>query len=194
LKPLRQAEVALLHDVEEGQARRLVLLRDRHDQPQVRVHELAVSLFAAADQTAELAALGGRQLLGGLELCVRGDTRLDRLGEADLIILGQEVVASDILEVETYEILVVSVLTAGLDVLGGHVVPSGLAVGQVLRVGGVLADTRSRVLSADPERRSSTGQNVRCEAHVPRYTRKQAAPAVWAGDEREIGVKNGGRA
>jgi hypothetical protein len=40
--------------------------------------------------------------------------------------------AADVFEVETYEVLVVSVLTAGLDVLGGHIVPSGLAVGRDL--------------------------------------------------------------
>ena len=45
-----QAEVALLHDVEQGQTRGLVLLRDRDDEPQVRVHELAVRLLALADR------------------------------------------------------------------------------------------------------------------------------------------------
>ena len=91
-----------------------------------------MGLFAGANRAAELAALGGGELLGGVELCLRGDTRLDRLREADLVVLGQEVVAADVFEVETYEVLVVSVLTTGLDVLGGHVVPSGLAVGRGL--------------------------------------------------------------
>ena len=53
-----EAEVALLHDVEQGQPGRLVLLGDRDDEPQVRVHELAVRLFALADGLARACAAG----------------------------------------------------------------------------------------------------------------------------------------
>ena len=115
-----EAEVALLHDVEQRQTRALVLLRDRDDEPQVRVHELAVRLLALTDGTTELAPLGGRELLRGLELGARLDAGLDRLREPDLVVLGEEVVAADVLEVQADEVFVVTVLAAGLHVLDGH--------------------------------------------------------------------------
>ena len=88
------------------------------------------------------------------------------------LFLREEIVAADVFEVETYEILVVTVLTTGLDVLSGHVVPSGLAVGRGLvgkQSGGVLLGKYVvMVLSAGPPHRSSIGRNVRLGAGVPR--------------------------
>ena len=101
-----------------GQARALVLLRDRDHEPQVRVHELAVGLFALADLPLERTPLGGRELLRGLELLPGGGAGLDRLREADLVVLGEEVVATDVFEVQTYEVFVVAVFSAGLHGLG----------------------------------------------------------------------------
>ena len=46
LDRVHQAEVALLDEVEERQARRLVLLGDRDDQPQVRLHEGPLGVVA----------------------------------------------------------------------------------------------------------------------------------------------------
>ena len=45
---------------------------------------------------------------------------IDLLRETDLVVFGEEVVATDVLEVEAYEILVIAVLAAGLHVLDGH--------------------------------------------------------------------------
>src|SRR5262249_40233669 len=115
-----EAEVALLHDVEQGQTRRLILLRDRDDQPEVRVHELAVRLLALPECAAQLAALGRRELLGGLELGARLVAGLDRLREPDFVVLREEIVAAHVLQVEADEVLVVTVLAAGLRVLHGH--------------------------------------------------------------------------
>ena len=50
----------------------------------------------------------------------RGNAGLDRLREPNLVVLGQEVVATDVFEVQAYEVFVVAVFTAGLHVLGGH--------------------------------------------------------------------------
>src|SRR5690606_15464901 len=46
LDGVHQAEVALLDQVEERQARRLVLLRDRDDEAQVGLHERRLGLLA----------------------------------------------------------------------------------------------------------------------------------------------------
>ena len=55
LDGVHQAEVALLDEVEQRQARRLVLLGDRHDQAQVRLHERALGVLAVAERPAQLA-------------------------------------------------------------------------------------------------------------------------------------------
>ncbi len=128
-----QAEVAFLDDVEQRQARALVLLRDRHDEAQVRVHELTMRFFALTDLPLQPALLGGSQLLRGLEAFGRGSAGLDRLGETDLVVLGEEVVATDVFQIETYEVFVIAVFSAGLHGLG-HIVTFG-AEGSGLRLG-----------------------------------------------------------
>ena len=129
LKPLRQSNLSTAWMrprlpsctmSRSGRPGRLVLLGDRHDEAKVRVHELAVRLFALADRPAELTPLRGRHLLGRLQLGARFDALFDGLGEADLVVLGQQIVESDVLEVEADEVLVVTILAAGLD-LRGHV-------------------------------------------------------------------------
>ena len=50
-----QAEVALLDQVGEGQARPLVLAGHRHDQPQVGVDELGRGVLAGGDGLAQVA-------------------------------------------------------------------------------------------------------------------------------------------
>src|SRR5262245_42931826 len=73
-----------------------------------------------ADRTAKRAALGRGQALGRLELIACFDTGLDRLGEPDLVILGEQIVATYVLEVEANEVFVVAVFAAGLHGLYGH--------------------------------------------------------------------------
>ena len=104
-----QAEVALLHEVEERHARRLVALGDRHDQPEVRLDELALGVLALADEALEVALLGaGETLVDGVEGLARGLARLDVLGEAGLVVLGQQLVPTDVFEIEPNEILIVA--------------------------------------------------------------------------------------
>ena len=56
LDGVHQAEVALLDEVEQRQSGRLVLLGDRHDEAQVRLHERALGVVADADALAAVRA------------------------------------------------------------------------------------------------------------------------------------------
>ena len=51
LDGVHEAEVALLDQVEQRQARSLVLLGDRHNEPQIGLHERALGLFTLAELT-----------------------------------------------------------------------------------------------------------------------------------------------
>ena len=103
-----QAEVALLHQVEERHARRLVALGDRDHQPEVGLHELALGVLALAHQSLQVTLLGaGESLVDGVEGLARGLAGLDVLGEARLVVLRQQLVTTDVFQVETDEILVV---------------------------------------------------------------------------------------
>ena len=120
---------------------------------------------------AQLAALGGGELLGGLELGARGDAGLDGLSEPNFVVLGQQVVATDVLEVEADEVLVVAILTTGLHGLGGHCAAfrfrrrAGCS-GKGVLVGYRPFEGRSR----------DAGQNVR---RAPRVPRKGPGAAGW---------------
>jgi hypothetical protein len=103
-----EAEVALLHQVEERHARRLVALGDRHDESEVRLDELALGVLALADQSLEVALLGaGEALVDGVEGLARRLARLDVLGQAGLVVLGQQLVPADVFQIEPNEILIV---------------------------------------------------------------------------------------
>ena len=113
---MHQAEVALLDQVEQGQAGRLVLLGDRHDEPQVRLHELTLGLFALAGDAAQLALLGrGDFLAAGVERFDRLFARFDRFGQPDLVVLGEQRVLTDIGQVQAHKVFVVSI-----DAIFGH--------------------------------------------------------------------------
>ena len=114
---MHQAEVALLDEVEQRQAGRLVLLGDRHHEAQVRLHELALGLFALAGDAAQLTLLGGGERVTGVEHGDRLVAGLDGLGEADLVVLGEQRVLPDVGEIETNEVFVVAV-----DAVFGHLV------------------------------------------------------------------------
>jgi hypothetical protein len=60
---VHQAEVALLDEVQQRQAGRLVLLRDGHHEPEVGLHERAFRILAATDGAAKL-SLAGRGDVG----------------------------------------------------------------------------------------------------------------------------------
>ena len=95
-----------MHEVEEREARRLVLLRDRDDEPEVRLDELTPGGVALADELLELALLGpGEGALGGRQGLTSGLAGLDGLGETDLVVLGEKVVTTDVVEIETNQVL-----------------------------------------------------------------------------------------
>ena len=109
LDGVHEAEVALLDQVQQRQAGGLILLGDRDDQAQVRLHEGLLGLLALHDGAAELALLRGGEALGRLgHLGLGGPPSLDGLGQADLVVLGQQGVLTDVGQVEPDEILVVA--------------------------------------------------------------------------------------
>ena len=118
LKPLRQSnfstacirpEVALLDQVEQRQAGGLVLLGDRDHQAEVGLDEGLLGLLALQDGAAQLALLGRGEALGGRrQLGLRLAAGLDGLGQADLVVLGQQRVLTDVGQIQPDQILVVS--------------------------------------------------------------------------------------
>ena len=109
LDGVHQAEVALLDQVQQRQARRLILLRDRHDQTQVRLDEGLLGLLTLHHGSTQLALLRRGEALGRLgHLGLRSPPALDGLGQADLVVLGQQGVLPDVGQVQPDEILVVA--------------------------------------------------------------------------------------
>ena len=116
LDGVHQAEVALLDQVEQRQARGLVLLGDRHDEAQVGLHEGALGGLALAGGAAQLALAGrGDVLAPGVELGASLVAGLDGLGQTHLVVLGQQRVLTDVREVQADEVFLVA-----LDALLGH--------------------------------------------------------------------------
>ena len=112
LDRVHEAEVALLDQVEERETRGLVLLRDRDHQPQVRLHEGPLRVLAAAGGPAQLALLRrGQALRTGGQLLAGGVATLDLLGQAHLVVLGEERVLPDVGQVEPNEIFLVALDT-----------------------------------------------------------------------------------
>ena len=116
LDGVHQAEVALLDQVEQRQARRLVLLGDRHHETQVRLHELALGLLALTGGAAQFALLGGGDLLAaGVERLDRLLAAFDRFREPDLVVLREQRVLTDIGQIQADQVFVVS-----FDTIFGH--------------------------------------------------------------------------
>ena len=106
---MHQAQVPLLDQVEQRKARRLVLLGDRDDQPEVGLDEGLLGLLAGRDLAAQLAALGRGHGLGRRSQLVLGVAPgFDGLGQADLVVLGEQGILPDIGQVEPDEILFVT--------------------------------------------------------------------------------------
>src|SRR6266540_2350621 len=118
-----EAEVALLDQVEEQHAAAHVALGDRDDQAEVGLDQLLLGELAVALDPLQLAQAGGAELLGlGGGLVELGGGRLallDRLGEDDLLLRGQERHLADLLEVHAD-----GVVGGGLE---GQVVVAGRA-------------------------------------------------------------------
>src|SRR6266508_2625402 len=92
-----------IHQVEEQHAAAHVALGDRDDQAEVGLDQLLLGELAVALDPLQLAQAGGAELLGlGGGLVELGGGRLallDRLGEDDLLLRGQERHLADLLEV-----------------------------------------------------------------------------------------------
>jgi hypothetical protein len=75
----------------------LVLLGDRHHEPQVRLHERPFGDLAFPLRAAQLALAGGGETLGrAVELLPGRLAALDQLRQADFVILGEQWVLADI--------------------------------------------------------------------------------------------------
>ena len=92
-----QTQVALLHQVEQGQAGRLIPLGDGDDEAQVGLDEALLGLKSGSGLRLEAAALGGRERRGALELVGGLEPRLHRLREVDLVRGGEQLVLADFL-------------------------------------------------------------------------------------------------
>lgn len=91
-------------------ARRLVLLCDRNNEAQVRLHERSLSLFTITGGAAQLPLLRRREpLLVLFNRSAGFHASLDLLRQADLIVLGQQRVLPDIGEIQADEILFVAI-------------------------------------------------------------------------------------
>ena len=87
----------------------MILLGDRHDQAQVGLDEGLLGLLALDDAAPQLAFFGRGQAFWRLRhLALGGSAGLDGLGQADLVVLGQQRVLTDIRQVEANEVLVVT--------------------------------------------------------------------------------------
>ena len=97
-----------MDEIEQRQPRRLVLLRDRHDEPEVGLHERALGGLTLAGGATQLALACCCELAPtGIELDARLVARLDGLGKSNLVVLGQEGVLTDVGEVEANEVFLV---------------------------------------------------------------------------------------
>ena len=105
-----EAEVALLDQVEQGQLGGLVLLGDRDDQAQVGLDEGLGGVLAGPKGHPQLALAAGGQalarLLGPLEVGPGGVAVLDGLGQAGLVVLGEQRMLADVAQVQPDEVLV----------------------------------------------------------------------------------------
>src|SRR5205085_838272 len=103
-----QAEIALLNEVEQRHPRRLVALGDGDDEPEVRLDELPLGVLTRAYEPLEVTFLGPRQTLDDrLQRLAGGLAGLDVLREACLDVLGQQLVPTDVFQIQANEVLVV---------------------------------------------------------------------------------------
>jgi hypothetical protein len=116
-----------------------------------------VRVFASPHGSAQCAPLGGVDRRTSLaQRCARLDGGLDLLGQANLVVLGQERVLPDIIEIETDKILVVAL-------------ESPLSCRHQLRI----SDVESAALRTSRTRRASA---------VRQALRTRTAPSSRSGD------------
>jgi hypothetical protein len=105
---VNEAQIPLLHEVQEWHIRRLVLLGDRYDQSKVGIDKRLSRLFGFPDLLAQFAPIARRQLgpFAGLEVAPCLAARLDALSQPDFVLLGQERVPANLIQIEPDKILV----------------------------------------------------------------------------------------
>ena len=103
---MHESEVAVLHEVEQWHVRRLVLLGDRHHEAEVAVDEAFDCGVSLRRHPAQLAPAGGGEIRPPFQLGPGLASRLGSLGQPDLVVLAQQRVATDVIEVETDEVLI----------------------------------------------------------------------------------------
>ena len=106
---MHQPEVALLDQVEQGEPGSLLLLRNGHDQSQVRLHQRLRSLVPDAIQFAQLLRPRRREGVAGLELRPRVAAVFDRTRQPNLVVPGEQGVSTDVMEVQPDEVLIFAV-------------------------------------------------------------------------------------
>ena len=116
LKPLRQSNfsTACIRPrlpswirSSSGRPGRLVLLGDRDDEAQVRLHERPLRVVAVPGAAPQLPLLRRREALGGVQLLAGVVAPLDLLRQANLVVLGEQRVLPDVGEVEPDEVFLV---------------------------------------------------------------------------------------
>ena len=106
---MHQAEVALLDEVEQGQARGLVLLGDGDHQSEVGLDEGLLGPLSLQGGAPQLPLLRrGQALRCRCQLGVGLPAGLDGLGQSDLVVLGQQRVLADVGQIQPNQIFVVS--------------------------------------------------------------------------------------
>jgi hypothetical protein len=92
--------VSLLHEVEELESGRPVVLGDRDDEAQVRHDERVTLRISVACPAGQLAARSGPRSVGRAELLPRLRAGFDALSQFHLVAFGQERMTADVDEVQ----------------------------------------------------------------------------------------------
>ena len=101
-----QAEVSLLHEVEELKPGPLVALGDRHDEAQVRLDERVACRISVAGSADQLAASCRPRLVVRAEVLARVCASFDALRQVHLVVSGQERTTADVDEVQLDQVFV----------------------------------------------------------------------------------------
>ncbi len=95
-----KADIALLHEVKEGQAAAQVAPSNRDNQTQVALDQPTASAFAILGQMLELEAVRWlERLVGGRQLAQGGFAGFEALRQRDLLLSSQQFVMGDFAEV-----------------------------------------------------------------------------------------------
>ena len=103
-----EAEVALLHQIQQRHAGALIALGDVHDEAQVRDDEHLLGVVTGADREAQPTLVGGRQRSRVARMLQGGRRDLsggDDLGQTHFVVAGQKLVLRYFSQVSADEIV-----------------------------------------------------------------------------------------